>query len=269
MSLINDALKRASQSSKQSPPGKGPASGSPLQAVVGGRPRKVKINFAALAIPILVILVLGGATWGFMSWRKHSKGASKPPAKSGASPAQAKAPGTPSPTNQAASAQAPVTAAGTNHTAATQPSSSPPKTPQSTPVASKPTPPTEKPAVISKNTKPQAGPPTQSTPAKPQKPSTGDPGTTATTAATPPTTPPRSDPPKSGQDPKAVAPTTSKGFPAVKLQGIAFRIKNPSVLINGKVLELGEELDGVVVKKIERNSVTLEWKGETKVLSLK
>ncbi len=254
MSLINDALKRASQSSKQNPPGKGPTPGSPLQPVVGGRPRKVKINFAVLAISLLVILVLGGATWGFMSWRKHSKtapknaSASKQPEKAGTA------------TNTAA--QTPRTPSGSNQTAAAEPSQPVSQTPRSTPAASPSTPQTEKPASASTPAKPQPATPTQTVSVKPQKPASADPGSTATPAAAPPSTP-RTDPPKGG------IPTAAKVFPAIKLQGIAFRIKNPSVLINGKVLELGEELDGVVVKKIERNSVTLEWSGQTKVFSLK
>jgi hypothetical protein len=57
-------------------------------------------------------------------------------------------------------------------------------------------------------------------------------------------------------------------FPELKLQGIFFRLKNPSVLINGKTVTDGDNLDGVTVLKIERQSVLVEWNGETKVLRM-
>jgi len=60
----------------------------------------------------------------------------------------------------------------------------------------------------------------------------------------------------------------AKPFPPIKVQGIFFRIKDPSVLINGKTLLVGDDLDGVVVKKIERSSVTLEFSGQTKIYKL-
>ncbi len=57
-------------------------------------------------------------------------------------------------------------------------------------------------------------------------------------------------------------------FPPVRLQGIFYRPKNPSVMINSKTLLVGEKVAKVKVLAITRDSVTLEWNGETKVLTL-
>jgi hypothetical protein len=57
-------------------------------------------------------------------------------------------------------------------------------------------------------------------------------------------------------------------FPVVRLQGVFYRSTNPLVMINAKTLRIGEKIAGVKVVAIDRESVTLEWNGETKVLTL-
>ena len=57
-------------------------------------------------------------------------------------------------------------------------------------------------------------------------------------------------------------------FPAVRLQGIFYRTRNPSVMINFKTVSVGEKVANAKVVAITRNSVTLAWNGETKVLTL-
>ena len=57
-------------------------------------------------------------------------------------------------------------------------------------------------------------------------------------------------------------------FPMLKLQGVFFRPSSPSVLINSKTVSVGEKVAGAKVLRIERDSVTVEWNGETKVLTL-
>ena len=57
-------------------------------------------------------------------------------------------------------------------------------------------------------------------------------------------------------------------FPELKLQGILYNRSNPSALINGKTLSVGQKVSGARVTKIERDSVTLEWNGETRQLEL-
>jgi len=67
----------------------------------------------------------------------------------------------------------------------------------------------------------------------------------------------------------SVVADASATFPALRLQGIVFRRINPSVMINNKTLFVGETVDEVTVKEIQRESVTLEWRGETKTLTLR
>ena len=57
-------------------------------------------------------------------------------------------------------------------------------------------------------------------------------------------------------------------FPPVRLQGVFYRAHNPSVMINAKTLKVGDKLGSVKVLAITRDSVTLQWNGETKVLTL-
>jgi len=46
-------------------------------------------------------------------------------------------------------------------------------------------------------------------------------------------------------------------------------MSNPSVLINGHNLHVGDAISGVRVVKIERQSVTVEMAGQKKVLVLR
>lgn len=58
-------------------------------------------------------------------------------------------------------------------------------------------------------------------------------------------------------------------FPELKLQGIYYRLNNPSVMINGKTLERGDYLtDHVRVVQIERRSVLVEMNGQTRLLRM-
>jgi hypothetical protein len=63
-------------------------------------------------------------------------------------------------------------------------------------------------------------------------------------------------------------PTGSRPFPELKLQGIYYRLTDPSVMINGKALEIGDLIEDAKVIKIERKEVTLEFDGQQKVLRL-
>jgi hypothetical protein len=57
-------------------------------------------------------------------------------------------------------------------------------------------------------------------------------------------------------------------FPALKLQSIIFRLRNPSAVINGEMLGVGDTIKGARVVRIDRHTVSLEWKGGTNVLAL-
>lgn len=63
-------------------------------------------------------------------------------------------------------------------------------------------------------------------------------------------------------------PAGPRPFPELKLQGIYYRLNDPSVMINGKALELGDLIDGAKVVKIDRKEVTLEFEAQQKVLRL-
>lgn len=64
-----------------------------------------------------------------------------------------------------------------------------------------------------------------------------------------------------------VAPVPS-AFPELKLQGIYYRIDRPSVMINGKTLEIGDFVADAQVIQIDRKEVTVEFAGEQRVLCL-
>ena len=57
-------------------------------------------------------------------------------------------------------------------------------------------------------------------------------------------------------------------FPPLKLQAVFYRLRNPTVVINGKTLSKGEEVDGARVTDIERMSVVVDWNGEKKTLKM-
>ena len=54
----------------------------------------------------------------------------------------------------------------------------------------------------------------------------------------------------------------------MKLNAIFFSKTNPRVLINGNLYGTGDEIQGVVLKKIEKDKVTAEWNGHSKVLMM-
>ena len=56
--------------------------------------------------------------------------------------------------------------------------------------------------------------------------------------------------------------------PGMKLQGIFYRVSNPTALISGKTVAVGDKVEGAQVVKIGREEVTLQRAGETIVLTL-
>jgi hypothetical protein len=57
--------------------------------------------------------------------------------------------------------------------------------------------------------------------------------------------------------------------PAFKLQGITYSAAAPSALVNGKAVFVGDEVDGALVTKIDRGSVTLAVEGKAQVLRMR
>ncbi len=86
-------------------------------------------------------------------------------------------------------------------------------------------------------------------------------------AAQPPNTVASNKPAPVASAPEVIAPSPPAA-PALKLQGIFYRIARPTALISGKTVGVGEKIEGARVLKIERSEVTLERDGETIVLIL-
>jgi cytoskeletal protein RodZ len=64
----------------------------------------------------------------------------------------------------------------------------------------------------------------------------------------------------------AVAPSD---FPDLKLHAIYYRLRGPTVVINGKTLKIGDEIEGAKVTQILRTSTELEYKGKKKTLTMR
>ena len=291
MSLINDALKRASQVHKQGPQDRGVLSGSPLQPVVGGRQRKRSPNIALMVLPVLIVLALGGSIWFFLQWRKstHKTPAGPPAAATAAKPGAKPTAAAPKPVANAA-ASTPSTA-GAAPTAA-QPAAAAPVAAQQS--AAQPAPAiaaTQKPTA-GQAAQPQAAQPTPhpapaqapAAVAEAPKPAVDSANARAAVASNAATTN-AAVPSATNASQKSLGSSVSKLFgggksgdagkngpklfPNIKLQGIFFRIKDPSALINGRSMVVGEEIEGAVIKKIERSTVTFEFQGESRVVSLR
>jgi hypothetical protein len=58
-------------------------------------------------------------------------------------------------------------------------------------------------------------------------------------------------------------------FPTLKLQGLIWHPTRPSVVLNGKSLFVGEKVEQAVVQAITADSVTVVWRGEQRVLTLR
>jgi len=76
------------------------------------------------------------------------------------------------------------------------------------------------------------------------------------------------NPPSFPAPTSAVPSVAETVFPALKLQSIIFRLRNPSAVINGEMLGVGDTIKGARVVRIDRHTVSLEWKGGTNVLAL-
>ncbi|HVY70753.1 MAG TPA: hypothetical protein VHH73_12555 [Verrucomicrobiae bacterium] len=258
MSLINDGLKRAKQAQAKRPAT--PAPGVKLEPVAGLERRP---NWLAWVAPLVIVLLLCGGSW--MIWRAW-KGKAAPPVEVARANVPEKTPA-PAPPPAAVTVARKVEASSeaakpklnisTNLVTRVIPA------PETKPVASAEAParpPTEKPAPS-----PIVPPPTATTTAA------SPPEPTQTTTAVPATTTSRVVTEVAAPKPPAPAPQsirTANDFPILKLQGIFYRRSHPSVLINGKTLFVGDEILEAKVGKIERQSVTVEWQGQTKTLYL-
>jgi hypothetical protein len=63
-------------------------------------------------------------------------------------------------------------------------------------------------------------------------------------------------------------PPAAIAFPELKLQGIFYSSNQPSAIINGQLIRLNGEVDGVRVLEIGHSSITVEFQKQRKTLSL-
>ncbi len=221
MSLINDALKRASTNPK-------PAA----SIAAASEPTMVAVTAASLAekprqgTPVAMIAGMIALTvvagWFFLKWREASSGQQTVQVTSSMKPAPA----------PAASVQ----------TLPPAPAVAKAATPAA-PAAPKPSAPT-----VAAVARPEPAPQT----AAPNKVSV------PVIAATPPVAP---APDQAKPEPPPM--------PELKLQAIVFRMKNPSALINGHHVEVGDEVSGARVTEIQRTTVIIEWQGQKTPLQMK
>lgn len=69
--------------------------------------------------------------------------------------------------------------------------------------------------------------------------------------------------------PVAVAATSTSTANGPKLQGIFYNANNPSAIINGKSMKVGDEANGVKVVSITQRSVLVESGGQKRELTMK
>jgi hypothetical protein len=212
MSLINDALRRASQSEKDRP--RRAATSSGMEPVPTASNPRLSLFLAAV---VVVALLLAG--WFFWQWWVMRNNVGRT-----------------------------VVAANV----------APPPKPQVM---------TQPPVVP----KPAPAPVVQAAPMKPAP--------VPVVAAAPPVVAPPVAPPVAA--PVAAVPVTAPdGLPSasdyhqspwpvdLKLNAIFFSQANPRVLLNGNIYGPGDQIQGVVVKKIEKDKVTLEWNGHSRELMM-
>ncbi len=222
MSLINDALRRTSQS--QSPPAI-PAETPPLRPT-DAAPRQMNL---ALMLGPVIILLLGLAGWFWIKWWESSTRAGQPASVTRVAAREV---------SQPIVESAPVSpvAAAREELSPREGAGFPASRPNF-----RPGPPLDPPS--------RAG--------LPLRPVASAPGE-------PPTLP---APATNGTETTAVEPVRL-ALPTFKLQGIFYRPANPSAVINAKVVYVGDKVEQARVLAIEKDEVTIEYKGQKSVLSL-
>ena len=95
-----------------------------------------------------------------------------------------------------------------------------------------------------------------------------DEGLPSTTTPPVKTAPVAAKAPAPSTTPKTVASTTSTEPKPIRLQSIFYRMKSPTVIINGKTLRIGDSVDGIKVVSIQRTSVEVVQNGKYRTLTL-
>ena len=65
----------------------------------------------------------------------------------------------------------------------------------------------------------------------------------------------------------AAAPS-APAFPDLKVNAIYYRLRGPTVVINGKTLKVGDEINGAKVTQIQRSMAEVEFEGRKKALTM-
>ncbi len=228
MSLINDALKRASTSPK--PAASIAAASEPTMVAVTAASLAEKPRQAtpiAMIAGMIALTVVAG--WFFLKWREASSGQQ---------------------TVQVASLMKPAPA----------------------PAASVQTPPPA-PAVAKAATPAAPAAPKQSAPpiAAVIRPEPALQATLPAKTSAPPVAPapPIAVPQSTAVPALTQAKPEPQPMPELKLQAIVFRMKNPSALINGHHVEVGDDVSGARVTEIQRTTVIVEWQGRKTPLQMK
>lgn len=267
MSLINDALKRASESQAQAatrPRGPKGVEDLPVPMTpVAARERPAWLPVAGIGL--LIVALLGASGFFFAKWWKERK-AWQP---------YAETPPDDSPkTNAVANAKPPPdtkqTPIATKNPPVTPPAATNPvvKTNVEVAIATPPKPPVipEPP----KTTNPPVAlnpPPKQPDTVVPTPPVTPPPTTNSPPVAmvetnavviAPPIKPPPVVPPDTTKKGDDHAKSPAEDFPELKLQGIVRGKKKTTVIVNGKTLSLGDRIEGAFLLKIDQESVTFE-----------
>ena len=103
------------------------------------------------------------------------------------------------------------------------------------------------------------------------------PNTVTNTASFPPKSTPKpvaatsSAPTTTMKSTASVTPPATTATPQAKpirLQSIFYRLKNPTVILNGKTLGVGETVDGIKIVSIQRTSIEIVQNGKYRTLTL-
>ena len=225
MSLINDALKRASQVQKEKPAT--PPTSSPMTPV-DPLPRS-RGSSSNPVIPVVIVLIVLLGAWSLWQFKRDSKESHQ--AKNNVNPPGGELKPSPAQPPVSVASRAPISTSGQQTGSRVQISTN----------------------LVARGNAPTSG--VARTEARPVE-----------IAAVPVVTTPAPAPPVTTAS--TAAPTPAGGFPALKLQAIVYRLNNPSAMINGKTVGVGDYLDDVKIVKIDRTRVTVELNGQSRILAM-
>ncbi|HEY1173082.1 MAG TPA: hypothetical protein VGH19_17065 [Verrucomicrobiae bacterium] len=253
MSLINDALKRANEAQKNQPVA-GPL-GAPLQPADAPMRRGSGgggSNWSPVLVPAIVVVLLALGFW-FIRSGLQNKPSTQPVV---AVTAPVPPPFPVAPPAPVAPVPAPAHVAKAPEKSAPYVSKSGIKVSTEVVTRELPPEPAFEPTPVKIEVPTPAPAPVVAAAVEPKMEAKAEPVVAVTTTPQPPVT--KTEP---------VAPV-KPAFPELKLQGIFYRPNNPSALVSGKNVRIGELVQGAKVVAIERNKVVLEFKGERREMTL-